>query len=584
MPSSSKPPYVFLDDQVSKKQRYYSHPKTIITANTSAEVEPALESLQSAIDRGAYLAGYFSYELGYELEPSLRSMRTKTPNGPLLQFGVFDTYSSAPPVLDCTQIWIENIAPHWSEKTYRNKFDQVLAYVRAGDVYQINLSFPISARTNGTALSLYQYLKPNQPAHFGAALDLGCGGIVSLSPELFFEKENANIRLRPMKGTIARGKTPQQDAHLVQSLFRDEKSRAENLMIVDLLRNDASRISQAGSVRVDALFQVETYPSLHTMTSSISAQLKNELKISDYLRALFPCGSVTGAPKIRAMEIIHELESRQRGVYCGAIGYFDPNGDVSLSVAIRTMSVSKNGALKYPVGSGIVSDSRADLEYEECLLKAQTLASDFGLFETLGWDEQTGYMHLDLHLLRLKNSARVLGFCYDEEGLRQRLATFMKTKTGPHKIRIELKRDGNINLTRHVFTPTRTDKPVKIALAPTRRDHRDPLVFHKTTKRNFLTQQFEQVRTKTGCEEMILQNELGEICEGFYSNIFVKKGDILLTPALSCGLLPGVLRQVLLETGQAKEMRLSLDDLKTAQAIYIGNSLRGLRPAQFVSL
>ena len=580
--SSQKPPYIYLDDQLSGHERFYKNPVQIIEASNPQDVDKALEALQRASHDGYYLAGYFSYELGYLLEPVLAGLSPPRPASPLLQFGVFAGYTDKPKIPKASDVWIENISPHRSLAEYSEKFSRVLKYIRAGDVYQINLSFPIQARTNAAPLALYEHLKGKQPVHFGAVMDFGRDGIVSLSPELFFETDGEKINLRPMKGTIRRGGSAEEDKALAKSLQNDAKSQAENLMIVDLLRNDVARISKPGSVSVKDLFQIETYPSLHTMTSNILADLQEGIELKSVVRALFPCGSVTGAPKIRAMEIIRELERSERGVYCGALGYIDPGGKMSMSVGIRTMTVSRDGQIRYPVGSGIVADSQARLEYEECLLKAKTLASEFKLIETLGWHEQTGFMHLDLHLARLARSSQVLGFSYRSAVVEAALHHCMRGKSGPHKVRVELSRDGKTNVQSRQFTPVNPHREALIAISPITRDSRDPLLVHKTTQRSFLQHELASRQERSGCDEVVFENERGEICEGCYSNIFLKHGDVLLTPPVSSGLLPGILREVLLTNGQAREHVITKDVLRKSSDIYIGNSLRGLRRARLV--
>ena len=364
-------PFVFLEDCSTQRQRLYKNPLEVIEARTLEDIVPALMDLQQAHATGHYLVGWFAYELGYLLDTNLEE---KLPDleGPLLQFGVFKSFDRTRPVsAKCTII--SRLQPAWSLAQYQERFEKINRYIRAGDVYQINLAFPITGEVQGRAFPVYNALVHQQPVKYGAVISLSTNQIISLSPELFFDIDHGKITLRPMKGTIRRGMDATEDARLANALQGDAKNRAENLMIVDLLRNDAARIAEVGSVEVRDLFKIETYPSLHTMTSTVHARLKSDLLIEDILRALFPCGSVTGAPKIRAMEIIRDLEDGARGAYCGAIGLIDPDGHMRFSVGIRTLTVSPGGKLIYPVGSGVVADSDVQAEYEECLLKGRFL-------------------------------------------------------------------------------------------------------------------------------------------------------------------------------------------------------------------
>ncbi|WP_292528636.1 aminodeoxychorismate synthase component I [Methylocystis sp.] len=367
-------PYVVFEDGRSGGQALlFDEPEEIIVARAPEDVAPAFARMESATRRGLYLAGYAGYELGYALEPKFAAQATPTARTPLLLFGVFRAprpwslppAEGAPP--DIT------LSPAWSQEEYAERFNRCREYIFAGDVYQINLTFPLYGRYDGDPLSLYRGLRKRQPVAYGGVVALEAETVVSLSPEVFFEAKGREIRARPMKGTAQRGALPTEDMARAQYLVEDEKSRAENLMIVDLLRNDLSRLAVVGTVKVTDLFTIQTYPTLHQMTSGIEAQLRDEVTLRDVFTGLFPCGSVTGAPKIRAMEIIRDLESAARGVYCGSLGVIAPNGDIRFNVAIRTLTIFPRGDLVCNVGSAIVADSRAREEYEECLIKARFL-------------------------------------------------------------------------------------------------------------------------------------------------------------------------------------------------------------------
>ncbi|PHR93574.1 MAG: aminodeoxychorismate synthase, component I [Robiginitomaculum sp.] len=578
----SDPHYVYFEDQLAHRQRLYINPREIVVAHTADEVEGAIARLQSCQRGGLYLAGYFAYELGLLLEPALVALIPQNFKGPFLQFGVFDGFERVP-LPYAGKAHIEEFSPAWDQEAYAARFAKLMAYIRAGDAYQINLSFPVSGRYEGSAAALYHLLKTRQPVSYGGVVCLGGDVIVSLSPELFFETEGKCIRMRPMKGTCGRGDTPEADEKLAKMLQGDEKNRAENLMIVDLLRNDMSRLSKAGSVQVSDLFSIETYPTLHTMTSGIEAQLNADVTLRQMLSALFPCGSVTGAPKIRAMEIIDELEGRVRGAYCGAHGVIDPNGDMRFNVGIRTLSLKPDGRYVYPVGSGVVADSDPVAEYEECLLKAQFLQDPYQLIETMGWDEKIGFMHLDLHLGRLQKSASVLGFLYDEDEIMTQLNLCVARLNRPYKVRLVLSKHGQIEVSAEELMLTTPDEEWPVALCENRRDSSGTLLAHKTTKRSFIEGEWARLNAQTGCREVLFFNEKDEVCEGSYTNVFVLKDGHMFTPPISSGLLPGVLRQVLIANGEASERVLTLEDVQNADAVYIGNSVRGLIRARLVS-
>lgn len=376
---SPERPFVVFEDRRGGSAALFDSPEEIIVARKAEEVPDALARMQEASLRGLHLAGYAGYELGYALEPKFASAPTPRSRTPLLLFGAFRAPRAYewrdPDPLTVEQAAIDiALTPDWSFQDYAERFHKCIDYIYAGDVYQINLTFPLRGRYEGDAMALYRALRKRQPVAYGGVVALGDERVVSLSPEVFFDVKDGVIRARPMKGTSRRGFLPTEDMARAAFLTEDEKSRAENLMIVDLLRNDLSRLAEVGSVRVTDLFTVETYPTLHTMTSGIEAKLRAGTSIADLFAGLFPCGSVTGAPKIRAMEIIRDLEGAARGVYCGSLGVIAPDGSARFNVAIRTLTLFPDGELVCNVGSGLVADSRAREEYDECLVKAKFLS------------------------------------------------------------------------------------------------------------------------------------------------------------------------------------------------------------------
>ncbi|MEP3347242.1 MAG: aminodeoxychorismate synthase component I [Litoreibacter sp.] len=349
----------------------FKNARRVITATSPDEVPQAFVDLQDAQGQGHWLAGFASYELGYLMSRKLVGLLPEVRQLPLLQFGVFDDPVAVEP-LKGGRAELTSPLPMWSRDRYARAFEVVHEYIKAGDVYQANLTFPMQAQLTGTPEALYAALCARQSVPYGALVQLGGPALLSRSPELFFSlSAKGKLTARPMKGTAPRGHTSAEDDALRDALATSEKNRAENLMIVDLLRNDLSRISQIGSVRVPELFQVERYATLHQMTSRITAQINDGTSIAELFRALFPCGSITGAPKIRAMEILRDLEAGPRDGYCGAIGWIAPDGAMEFNVAIRTLMCGEDGSVSMNVGGGVVYDSTAEDEYDEALLKAK---------------------------------------------------------------------------------------------------------------------------------------------------------------------------------------------------------------------
>lgn len=350
----------------------FRSPVQIIEAWTPEEVAPALRRMEDAQAQGKWLAGAASYELGYALIPKLRSRMPADRTQPLLQFGVFDgvVHPSQPEIAGPAHLG--KFTPDWDYPRYKAAFDQVHQYLRAGDIYQTNLTFPMTARFNGCLVHLYEKMKQKQPVPYGAFVDLGPVTLLCRSPELFFSlSAQGQLRTRPMKGTIRRGADAAEDAALKSWLAASEKNQAENLMITDLLRNDFARISQIGTVRVPELFTIESYATVHQMISEVTATLRPDCGLADILAAVFPCGSITGAPKIRAMEVLSDLEVGARDAYCGAIGWIAPDGAMEFNVAIRTLACDPTGKVTLNVGGGVVYDSTPEDEYNEALLKGQ---------------------------------------------------------------------------------------------------------------------------------------------------------------------------------------------------------------------
>ncbi len=549
----------------------FQGPQAVIRADSAGEVPPALAAMEAARTAGRWLAGVFAYELGYALEPRLAALMPPGPlPGPLVQFGVYDAPLPSAPAA-AGRAYAGPLRPEWNQDDYGRRFRAVKAALAAGDIYQANLSFRAGFAFAGNPRALYEQLRAVSAAPWCAFVDDKERQILSLSPELFFEIESGRIRARPMKGTAARHGD---DAAGRAALAASQKDRAENLMIVDLIRNDLGRIAGIGSVGVKGLFVVETYPSLHTMVSTVTAQLRPGTGIAAMVRALFPCGSITGAPKIRAMEILRQLESSPRGTYCGAIGHFAPpngknDGDARFNVAIRTLTISGNAGT-LGIGGGVVQDSQEASEYAECLLKARFFEAarrPLELIETLQWRD--GFVRLERHLARLTASAGVFGLAFDGNQARKALADAVAGRAGALRVRLALDEAG---LFQSAAAPLAENPPHwTYGISSQRLDSADPLLRHKTSWRDLYDAGHDG-------DEIVFLNERGEVAEGARSNIFVRREGKWLTPPLSAGLLPGILRAELLESGECQECVLTPADL--AGEVFFGNSLRELIPAK----
>ena len=593
-------PFVLLDDSLTPGGRclLFEAPVEIVRCDEPAEVEAALARVATAGARGLYAAGFLSYELGYLMEDRLAALLPPARGCPLLWFGLFDTpreidrEAAGAWVRDRSQggYRLENLTLSMDRDGYLAGVRRVKDYIAAGDVYQINLTFKYEFDFSGDLFALYGKLRRRQRVRHGALIAAPDFSVLSLSPELFLHVRDGRAEARPMKGTAPRGADPEADAALGVWLAADEKSRAENLMIVDLLRNDLGRVAEIGSVKVSDLFTVESYPTVHQMTSGITARLRPGVGLPELARGLFPCGSVTGAPKVRAMEIIRELEPAPRGVYTGAVGFLGPDGEVAFNVAIRTLVLDTDGRGEMGVGSGIVQDSDPEAEFEECLLKARFLTEDraaFRLIETLRWRAEDGYYLLGRHLARLTASAAYFGFPCDrdevERQLRARAEEFDADR--PMRVRLLLDGEGAIEIEAAPLAASEERRALGFVLAERRIDTRDPFFYHKTTRREVYEGELARLRGQTGCDEVVFLNERGELTEGSFTNLFVERAGRRLTPPVSCGLLEGTLRRELLEDPgtQVEERVLWPEDLAAAERIYLGNSVRGLVPARRIA-
>jgi len=584
-------PFVFLDDSRpgSEKQILYADPARIISTANPDELVSAFGEIDSAVKNGFHAAGYFSYELGYYLEPHLSAIAPAARVEPLLWFGLFRERRIFSPKEG--ERWLKETERGRAyagplqfaadEESYAEKFRVAQAYIQAGDVYQINLTFPGHFHFCGDPLALYARLRKRALAGQGAFVFDGTRNILSLSPELFFKIGNKKITAMPMKGTAPRADDSVADAHLRENLAQNKKDRAENLMIVDLIRNDLGRLAKVGTVHASNLFAVETYPTVHQMVSTVSADLQDNVTVDSLLRAVFPCGSVTGAPKIRAMEIIRELESMPRGVYCGAIGAFSPDSTATFNVAIRTITISENNGV-LGVGSAIVADSTSSAEYDECLLKARYFAeerSSIGLIETLRYQPSKGFLRVDRHLARLESGAASLGISLDKKAALKAMGAAVQNSTVDLRVRLQLLEDGRLEVAAQALEVPAPDAVWKYVVSEHFVQSEDMLARHKTNWRDLYNSERAKWSDR-GVDEVLFLNQRGEIAEASASNVFANVGGTLVTPPLSCGALDGCLRQELIEGGDCVERVLRLEDLERADALYFGNSVRGLVRAE----
>ena len=574
-------PFVLLDDQRrGGDARLYARPIEIVETREPDEIGACMKRLA---DRHA--AGFISYEAGHALEAKLAPLRRRPARHepPLLWFGLFEeceAVDAAALLPDPEGAWAGTPRPLIERSAYEAKLASVHRHIEAGDIYQANLTFPAEVRFAGHPLALYAGLRRRAGAGQGAVVFTGEHWILSCSPELFFTLEHGRIVARPMKGTAARRADPAEDRQAASVLREDPKQRAENLMIVDLLRNDLSRVSKPGTVAVTALFAVETYPTVHQMTSTVTSELDDGADAATLLGAIFPCGSITGAPKIRAMEIIAGLEEAPRGVYCGAIGRLAPNGEAGFNVAIRTLVVTAGECrATLGLGSAIVADSSAAEEWRECLAKGAFVADparSFDLIETMRFDPQEGVAELERHLERLKRSAEALGFAFDRHHARNELQAATFRLPGLGKVRLMLSPTGAIAIEIRPLEPL-PPEPVEVAIAPRRVAADDFRLGHKTSDRAF----YDAPREASGAYELVFTDEEGFLTEGSFTNLFVERDGRLLTPPLARGLLQGILREQLIAEGRAREADLTEADL--AGGFLIGNSVRGLIRARLRS-
>ena len=574
-------------------------------AQTIAAVDRCLQDINKALAQGEYVVAAFAYELGLYIHNIDRSVERESKDHPLIQAWSFKSYERLSKADVDTYIakkitalepeskvaGVANLEFSLDQEKFTDDIQAIQEYIRNGDTYQINHTFRITGEVYGDPLSLYARLRERQPGRFGAFIAQDSNFILSQSPELFIQKNGNTLKAMPMKGTASAL------SDSAEHLSADAKNQAENVMIVDLLRNDLSRLALLGTVNVPKLFEVTQYGDVLQMTSTVQAEIKPEMKLGDVLNAVFPCGSVTGAPKKRSMEIIQELEPQERDYYCGALGWIDPSGDFAFSVPIRTLEIHQDAKthaspFSLGIGAGITIDSEPEQEWEECQIKAAFLSklpSNLGLFETILIRKALA-QNLELHLARLANSAVGLGIPCSLPDMMNIIELGCENCSidTEYRLRLDLNHLGIASCQITPISPL--EGSVKIFWARNILPDSNQATFHsgnvllrhKVSIRNVYDQAWRLAEGHGGFDALFT-NEEGYVTEGGRSSVFIKSGDRWLTPPVSAGLLPGVMRSIILNDPQwnAHEVNLTIDDIQNAKEIMLSNALRGLIPAHF---
>lgn len=548
----------------------FTQPRRVIVTDKVEDVRKALDETKRLVDEhGWHAAGFVSYEAAPAFDPSLRVIPSQ--GFPLLWFGLYDGQTSLTGLTGLNGL--TGLTGRWTPNIERDEYNAAIGkikeYISQGKTYQVNYTMRLLSDFEVDPWTLFLHLAQRQNK-YAAFVDIGDWAICSASHELFFELDGDIITGRPMKGTVKRGRTTAEDKINSDWLRASEKNRAENVMIVDMIRNDLGRIAEVGSVHVPELFTIEKYPTLFQMTSTVKA--KTKASVTRIFSALFPCASITGAPKVSTMRIIEELETSPRRIYTGSIGYIAPNRKARFNVAIRTALVDKaNRKAEYGVGGGIVWDSTSADEYGEALLKARVLTNppqrEFSLFETLLWTPEEGFFLLERHIGRMMDSAEYFDFPFSEDGLRKMLRQLIESANEIKRVKLILNSQGNFSGEARDFQPD--DVVFKACLAKEPVDSNNRFLFHKTTNRDV----YEQAMIE-GYDDVLLFNENDELTEFTIGNLVVKMDGELFTPPIECGLLAGTFRAELLASGEVKERVIPVADLGKCEAVFLVNSLR----------
>ncbi|OGF45588.1 MAG: aminodeoxychorismate synthase, component I [Candidatus Firestonebacteria bacterium RIFOXYC2_FULL_39_67] len=567
-------------DSQNRNTYFFQNPVKSLIAYDRASAEKALDDIEGLIQRKYWIAGYFSYELGYGFEMDSFPAEHKY-NNPLLELYAF----KKPEIQNASRnissgrnkdFKASNIKFNIPYSQYKRNIGKIKRYIEKGDVYQINYTGKLKFKFKGDSFSFYRSLTEKQEVPYSAFLKLKNETVISLSPELFFSVKNGVIESKPMKGTMNRGRDLAEDTAKMKELRESSKNRAENIMITDLIRNDLGRICRTGSIHTSKIYEVIKYNTLLQMITTVRGRLSKGITWKEIFKSIFPGGSITGAPKIRAMQIIRELEKENRNIYCGALGFISPKNHAVFSVPIRTILL-KNKTGEMGIGSGIVYDSGVKEEYAEALLKAKFLTEepeDFKIIETILWARK--YVLLGGHLRRLEKSAKYFNFILDLNNIKKQLKAKEKLLNGDnkHMVRLLLSKNGKVECLSSALTPRKNIKE-KAVISSARVDSKNKYLYHKTTLRKLYEKEREKIKEKD-IFDVIFLNEKKEVTEGAITNIFIEKKGKYYTPPVSSGLLPGVYREYLLKEKKAVQQILKIKDLKLADRIYLVNSVRGI--------
>lgn len=564
--------YEFRNSEGKIEPKVFKDPVEVLQTERLEDIPAIMEAIEAAIDKGFYAAGYLSYEAAPAFNPAMKVKGS--PEMPLVWFGIFDKVHIQDERFPEKPYQVSEWRMASSKSLYKEGISRIKTAIEEGHTYQVNYTERLHADFTGSDRSFYRQLARNQQTDYGAYLDLGKHRILSASPELFFRIKDGTIEAKPMKGTAKRGRTLAEDKVKSEELLASEKEQAENLMIVDLLRNDMSRLAKKGTVHVSDLYKVETYPTVHQLTSTVKAELQDALTVLDWFKALFPCGSITGAPKVSTMEYIAALEQTSRDVYCGAIGFITPEKEAIFNVPIRTVVIdTEKQTARYGVGGGITWDSTSEGEYQELVAKAEVLTerrSEFQLLESLKLEDGI-YPLIDYHMERMKNSAAYFYFPGNEREIRKQLKECAKTHSkGVYKVRLLLSKTGEIAVEAQKITPIKEPVLCKLAVKPV--NSQNPFLFHKTTHRQVYKQHESEVE---GVFSVLLWNEHEQLTEFAIGNLVVEMNGCLYTPPVENGLLAGTYRQFLLDTGKIVEKEIHKNDLEDCEAVWFINGVRG---------
>jgi len=579
---------VLLESQLRSRENMrsflLSDPLDVIMCQEPGHVSDCLDSLDDTLKQGYAVAGFISYEAGLALAHGQKSVRLH--DFPLLWLGIYDrlSFTDAPLLLSRAApriplIHMDGTLIDVTREEFRDAVKSIRKLIEEGDAYQVNYTVRLLAHALQPPLTIYRYLRQSHPVPYGGFLNYGPFSLITQSPELFLKKNGQTLETKPMKGTMPRAAEMEKDRCLGNDLRHSEKDRAENLMIADLMRNDLGRIAVPGSVEVFDAFRVEPLNTLFQMTTGVRAEVEQGVTAGGILRATFPPGSITGAPKVRAMQIISDLEKNPRKAYTGAVGLFLPDGDLVLNVAIRTMIVKEDGSFELGIGSGIVYDSSFESEYDETLLKSRFLHHGhryLELLETILLIPGSGLHYLHEHLDRMRRSSRTLAFPFSRQDAIKALEVFLgEDPPGPAVVRLRLNRRGDFSVDISPLEPLTSGGKTMVGISSVRMDPADKLLRHKTTSRELFDRELAAGREKNVVEILFMNNN-GYLTEGTFTNLFVFDGSGWLTPDVSCGLLPGIWRDEFIRETGASERRLVINDLKSAERVVIGNSVRGM--------